>query len=113
MVHLLINKGTTDTSGNPIPAGAIIGWNTIFPLGKNAINYPTFCYRSLADYNSGKNVVVLTEITNYSYIKTLSDSEFASLETQAGAITKVAQWMKDYLVSTGQFVDADLTIVIS
>lgn len=113
MVHLLINKATSDASGNPIPAGAIIGFNTLFPIGTNNINYSTFCYRSLADYNAGKNIVVLTEVLNYNYTKQCTDLEFQSLETQTGAMTKVAQWRKEALVASGQFIDADLTIVLS
>ncbi len=113
MVHLLINKQTTDNTGGIVAAGAIIAFDTKFPVGTNSINYPTFCYRSLADYNAGMNVVVLTEVLNYNYTKVCTEKEFASLETESGAMTKVCQWRKDALVTSGKFIDTDLTIILS
>lgn len=112
MVYLLINKQVTDTAGNIIPAGAIVSWNSLFPHATDNINYAIFCYTSLANYQGGKSPVVISQITNYNYTKTCTKEEFAGLDAAAGCFNTIADWLKTYLISTGQFVDADLTVVV-
>jgi len=112
MAHLVINKATVTKSNLPVPAGAIIGFNSHFLYGKTIVAYDMLIYASKADYLADKNQILLEEIPSNGYVKDCSGAEFATLETEAGAITKITTWLKNYLVSTGEFVNADLTVVI-
>jgi len=112
MAKFIINKATTDTSGNTIPSGAIIGFDTNFKFGTLRVSYPLLVYRSQADYDAGKNLVYLTELQGIGNIATkqMSQAEYDALNTETGVLLTVAGWLKTALVDTDNFEDADLTL---
>ena len=57
--------------------------------------------------------ILPTACQPFGFYKNLTEAEYMSLETEAGSITKTCQWLKEQLIATGNFVDADLTIVIA
>ncbi len=112
MAKFIINKSTSDMSGGIINSGAFIGFDTTFIWGTMDIKYSIVTYRSLEDYESGKSRIFIGEVSfrNYEVKKTMTNEEYASLNSNTNALVIVANWLKDKLIETGNFIDSDLTL---
>lgn len=110
MAKLVINKQTSDRSGGAVAVNAIIGFDTIFKWGTLQIHYNLITYRSQDDYDAGKSKMFIAEIPNYGIVKTMTEQEYESLNTDINALVKVATWLKEKLVETGNFTSEDLTL---
>ncbi len=107
MAKLIINKTTNDKSGGSISANAIIGFDTIFKWGTLEIHYNLVTYRSQTDYDNGKSKIYINEIPSYGIVKTMTTQEYSDLLSNGSL---AVDWLKTALISTGNFIDADLTI---
>ena len=108
MAKLVINKETNDRTGGTVAVNAIIGFDIILKWGTLEIHYNLVTYRSVADHESGKTQIYLTDIPNYGIVKIMTSEEYTDLLAN-GALA--VSWLKTALIATGNFVDEDLTIV--
>jgi len=120
---LQINKALNITDGLTIPSGSAITWNTTFVAGSRVINFnPLFVFLSITDRNDYYNGVIGSPQPTLSariidmlgfYTYTMTEAEQTSLETEAGAFSKVENWLKDQIVanSNGYLVDGDIVII--
>lgn len=111
MAHLLINKETNDKTGGVVSPNAIIGFDIILKWGTMEIHYNLMTYRSVADHEAGKGQIFLNEIPNYGIVKTMSTHSPDEYTALLGNGALAVVWLKALLIATGNFVDADLTIV--
>jgi len=120
---LQINKALNRADGLTIPSGAVVSWSTCFIAGSRNIEFrPLLVFLSVQDRDDYWNGVegapeptMSGQIKDMSsaYLKEMTVEEQASLETEAGAFSKVEGWLKDLIVanSGGYLTDGDVVII--
>ena len=120
---LQINKELNRTDGLTIPSGNVISWTTCFMAGSNNIEFrPLFIFLNVQDrddyWNGDENAPNPSVSSNIkdmlpTYLKVMTDVEKASLESEAGAFSKVESWLKEEIVanSNGYLTDSDIVII--
>jgi len=120
---LQINKDLNRADGLTIPSGAVVSWSTCFIAGSRNIEFrPLLVFLSVQDRDDYFNGVegapqptMSSKIYDMSamYFREMTVEEQASLETEAGAFSKVEGWLKDLIVANSNeyLTDGDVAII--